>query len=159
MHFFKNSVPNSCRPGLAAVAGCLLAFGMLIGCAGGKDYGGLVGVEGIYDEMRKGPIGSDYQYFKTPAVARPNAIIAVHKKYTLKTGTWSAIDFGTGESQGWRVYRGSMGSSPMLLEIQGPGGEHIGLWYSVYTSTVVKMLGDNVVQIFPPTVDTERRDR
>lgn len=139
----------------------ILAFGMLSACAGGENYGRLMGVKGIYEKMRQGPIGEDYQYFMTPSTARPDAVIAIHKTYTLKTGLWIRVTFAAGESKGWPVYRSSMGARPKLLEIQGPGGEHIGLWYSVWTNGVVKMLGDGVVQVSPPNTDIgpTRRDR
>ena len=116
-----------------------------------------MGVAGLNQAMRQRPIGTDYNYFKTPPVAVPNAIIAIHKNYTLKSSSWSPIDYDAADAQGWQVRRGSMGSGPLLLEIQGPGGEHIGIWYSSSPSTVVKLLEDNVVQVYPPTVknDTE----
>ena len=149
------------RAANAAAVALIFAVGMLSACAGGENYGRLMGVKGLYDEMRQGPIGEDYQYFKTPATARPNAVIAIHKNYTLKSSSWSAITLGSGASRGWGVFRGAMGASPKLLEIQGPNGEHIGVWYSVWTSSVVKMLGENVVQVYPPNTDSGpmRRER
>lgn len=147
--------------GIAMVVALILAVEMLSACAGRENNGRLMGVKGIYEEMRQGPIGEDYQYFMTPPVARPDAVIAIHKNYTLKTGLWRRITFETGESKGWSVCRRSMGPRPKLLEIQGPGGEHIGLWYSAWTNGVVKMLGDGVVQVSPPNtaLDSERCDR
>ena len=90
------------------------------------------------------------KYFQTPDTAQPNAIIAIHKNYTLDAGD----DWTAGDTNSWGVDTGGMGSVPVLLEILGPGGRHIGLWYSVWTSTVVKVEGNNRVQVYPPDPST-----
>jgi hypothetical protein len=134
----------------SVLAATLLVFmAMLCACAGGGHYGRL-------------PIGVDYQYYQTPDRAQPDAIIAIYKDYTLDAGDdWTAVDVGAG-SQSWGVLTGGLGSQPLLLEIQGPSGQHIGLWYSVWTNTVVKMEGGNRVQVYPPDTATgpgSREDR
>ena len=161
MDRFRDHRVGGVFSGLPLAAALLMVALMLAACAAGGSYGRLIGTRGAYDDMRSWPIGSDYAYYKTPSTALPNAIIAIHKNYSLKTSAWTAIAAGGRQPPSWRVYSGPMGLSPKLLEIQGPNGEHIGLWYSIWTSTVVKLLENNEVQVFPP--DTEsgaaRRDR
>ena len=139
----------------------VVVMGILAGCAGGGQYGRLIGAGDAYAPMRQGPMGADYRYFKAPDREQPNAVIAIHKGYTLDAGDdWTAVDPGT-IAQGWGVVTGGMGSEPMLLEIQDPKGQHIGLWYSVWESTVVKMEGGNKVQVYPPdpSAGPDRHDR
>ena len=132
---------------------------MLSACTGGGNYGRLIGAADVYNPMRQGPIGADYQYYQTPDREQPDAIIAIHKDHTLDAGDdWTAVDVGAG-SQSWGVATGGMGSDPMLLEIQGPVGQHIGLWYSVWESTVVKLEGNNRVQVYPPDPSSGPGDR
>jgi hypothetical protein len=136
-----------------AAAGFFSIIGLLAACAGGS-YGRLVGSTGIDQRMQRGPIGPDYRYYMTPSTAAPTAVIAIHKEYTLKTTAWTAIGTGSEQPKRWRVHVGAMKMAPKLLEIQGPNGEHIGLWYSVWTSSTVKLLDNNEVQVFPPNTQS-----
>jgi len=144
------------------VLALVVMMGTLAGCAGGGQYGRLIGAGDAYAPMRQGPIGADYRYYQTPERAKPNAVIAIHKTYSLsdKDGDWTPVDPGT-MSQGWGIVTGGMGSEPMLLEIRGPAGQHIGLWYSVWESTVVKMAAGNQVEVYPPdpAAGPDRHDR
>jgi hypothetical protein len=151
-HFHK--IPNSKAIRYTALVVALIFYvGMLSACAGGGNYGHLIGTKDIDNPLREGAVAADYQYYQTPNKARSNAIIAIHKEYTLDAGDiWTSSNVSGKPPQSWKVYTGSMGSAPLLLEIQGPGKEHIGLWYSIWTSTVVKMLGDNKVKVYPPVV-------
>ena len=155
--FRKHQSPRMLSGALLAVA-LMLSVAMLSACAGAGKDGRLIGATDAYNSMKQGPLGgSDYLYYKTPDEAQPNAVIAIHKGFTLDAGDdWTPVDVSGGQSQGWPVWTGGTGSVPMLLEIQGPSGQHIGLWYSVFTSSVVKMVGDNTVQVYPP--DPVKRD-
>jgi hypothetical protein len=162
MHAEYKNRGKGARRGIAPALVLWVFVGLLSGCAGGGNYGHLIGAADAYSPMRQGPIGADYQYYQTPDRAQPDAIIAIYKDYTLDAGDdWTVVDLGAG-SQSWGVLTGGLGSAPMLLEIQGPAGQHVGLWYSVWTSTVVKMEGGNRVQVYPPDTATgpgNREDR
>lgn len=134
---------------------------ILTACAGGGNYGRLIGARESYNPMRKGPIGADYRYYKTPETNPPNAIIAVHEEYSLDDprDDWTPMDSDSGSSLQWKINTEDTGHDPLLLEIQGPDGQHIGLWYSFSTSTVVKVLSNNRVEIYPPEVAASRDDR
>ena len=152
MHHFRKNQGSMTMGGVTLAVALIFSIGLLSACAGGGDYGRLIGAKDAYNPMREGPLGGpDYLYYKTPDEAQPNAVIAIHKGYTLDAGDdWTPIDVSGEQPQAWGVYTGGMGSVPLLIEIQGPKGQHIGLWYSVWASTVVKMVGENKVQVYPP---------
>ena len=157
MHHFRNNHGSITMGGVMLAVALIFSIGMLFACAGGGNYGRLIGAKEAYNPMRDGPLGGpDYLYYKTPDEAQPNAVIAIHTGYTLDAGDdWTPIDVSGEQPQGWGVYTGGMGSVPVLLEILGPGGQHIGLWYSVWTSTVVKVESNNRVQVYPPDPSTD----
>lgn len=148
------------RVGWVALTALALLVGMLLaGCGGGR-YGGLRPFEGRKLDRRDGSMGANYLYYRAPNVERPNAVVAIDKRYTLQTSAWSAIP-AAADGRDWRVYVASLGSPPKILEIRGPDGEHIGIWYSVWSSTVVKLLDDHTVMVYPPDPNSgpQRRDR
>ena len=102
---------------MAAVSVAVLAGILFIACAGSQ-YGGLRPAKRGESALSNDPVGADYRYYQTPNVNRPNAIIAIHKNYTLQTDAWSEISAAGGFSNR-HVYSGSMGMAPKILEIRG----------------------------------------
>jgi hypothetical protein len=102
----------------------------------------------------KGPLSSDYNYYYSGALNKPRAILGLEKKYTLETQRWKPVDAAGGQIRtmvdtltGERGFALANFGSVVL----DPQGNRIGVWYSKNSfSTTIKMMGDNVVSIYPP---------
>jgi hypothetical protein len=125
------------------------------GCAAGGSYGRLRPSQEVGDMFVKGPLSAEYNYYYSGAANKPRAIIGIDRKYTLETERWKQVDPESGQIRtmmdALTGYRGialvNFGS--VILD---PEGNTIGVWYSKEAdTTTIKMLGDNVVSIYPPT--------
>ena len=100
-----------------------------------------------------GPLSPDYNYYYSGAQNKPRSIIGLDKKYTLETKRWKPVSPDSGQIQammdaltGYKGFAAANFGSVIL----DPGGNQIGVWYSNGGfSTPVKMVGNNVVSIYP----------
>ena len=152
MRKFKIKKYSRIMAGITLAVALMFSVSMLSACSGGGNYGRLIGARDSYRQMLEGPIGADYRGYKTPQTDQPNVVIAIQKNYTLADpkGDWTPVEIGQRSFRQLNVKTREMGDAPLLQEIRGPGGQHVGLWYSVYENTVVKMPGDKQVQVDPP---------
>ena len=96
-----------------------------------------------------------YRYYISGPVEKPRGIIGVKNEYNIQSNLWQEVNL---EQEGLERYvRGvrnnvtEMSNFSYGMEILGPDGALIGYWYSEKASTVVKMTGDNGVEIYPPS--------
>ena len=89
---------------------------------------------------------------------KPRAIIGIDKEYTLETNRWKPVSPDSGQLRAMMGaltgYKGfaMVNFGSVILD---PAGNRIGVWYSQEAdTTTVKMMGENMVSVYPPT----RRD-
>lgn len=90
----------------------------------------------------------------------PYAIIGLAPEYKLITRWWDPVapntkEFKTDVDFIWRPdlwYRIDPAQGAWIVD---PGGHKIGLWYSMYPSTLITVKGAHQVDIFSPFPETE----
>lgn len=109
--------------------------------------------------FENGDIRTDHRYYAGGPKAKPNAVVAIHRDYTLESGNWREIEvdrealvdlirkvgFVSGAvEKNWRMPNGAY--------IIGPGGEQLGIWYSVYDYSIVRMVSPTTISLtYPPS--------
>ena len=95
----------------------------------------------------------DHKYYYSGGDTRPRAILAIHNSYELQTSLWKEVDLDPEQLRKWILFmtefRGynfrTFGS-----RVLDPEGKQVGIWYSAWNRTPVKMLGENKVAVYPP---------
>lgn len=109
--------------------------------------------------FENGIVYTDHRYYVGGPVAKPNAIIALQKEFSLNADKWKEIDVDR-ETLASMVDRigfvvGAEEKSrriPNGARIIAPDGRQIGIWYSVYNYSIVKMVDENTVTLsLPPS--------
>jgi hypothetical protein len=129
----------------------LLTIIILSGCAG--NYGHIQRSREAGRSIENYQVYSDHTYYFSGPAAVPYAIIGIHKDYTLKSRLWKSVDLTSDQLRRWLDLgmQGTFGFPPSGSYIIGPDGQKIGIWYSIFNGTVVKMENDNVVVVHPPS--------
>lgn len=126
---------------------------VIIGCA--EDYGRLVKNREINEIFKSYQVLTDYIYYYSGPEGRPEAIMGIRHDYTLKTTQWTEftatrpllkkwvdwLDFNFGN----RVHDYPYGSA-----ILDPGGQRVGIWYSIWDWTPVIFHQENILEVYPP---------
>ncbi len=131
--------------------GLLVLSVALMGCGG--SYGNIERSREVGRMFESVEILPDHKYYYSGPDAIPYALIGIHENYTLQSKYWKSIDLTKEQLGMWMMFgmQGSLGFPPNGSYIYGPNGEKIGVWYSIFNGTVVKMLSDNQVQVYPPS--------
>ena len=136
-----------------AAAWMVLVFMLLFfaGCAG--NYGYVQRSREVGRMFENLNIPSDYNYYFTGPEAVPYAIIGIHPDYNLKTRLWKSVNLTTEMLQMWLAsgMQGAIGMPPGGSYILGPDGEKIGIWYSIFRYSPVKLVDNREVVVHPPT--------
>lgn len=100
-----------------------------------------------------------YRYYTSGGEDRPRGVIGIRKDYELRSSLWAEIPADRAALE--RSVRGlkegarDMREFPAGSEILEPDGTLIGYWYSDKRATVVKMLGEKIVEIHPPSTSRD----
>ena len=145
-------------------AGWLCIFGVIMfiaGCGGQSTY--FKPSNNISQTFEKGEVLSGHQYYIGGPAAKPNAVVAIRQDFTLESEHWSPIEV-TSESLKNLVRKvGFVDYSeyktqyiPNGAQIVTPAGEAVGIWYSVYRYSQIRMLGDGRMYISYPQAQLPR---
>mgnify|MGYP006281179229 CR=1 FL=1 len=132
----------------------------LWGCAAGG-YGSLQHDPQVTCMYRSLKVPTDYDYYSIGRPAMPYAIIGLSPGHELASPYWEPVLPGSAafaekvnfiwDPHVWYQYKEGRGAW-----ILGPGGEKIGLWYSMYPDAVVSVDRSGKVKIFSPHRPGER---
>jgi len=129
---------------------------LLAACSG--SYGRLVRSNHVGNLFERHELLPDHRYFVSGPQARPNAILAVHRSYTLRPGLWRRVEM-TPELLKRRVdaMTGHLGFTPAIMGaiVANPQGKQIGVWYSPYSHTTIRFEPDNEVVVSLPSKDSD----
>jgi hypothetical protein len=128
----------------------------------GTNYSGLRMSGEVNNLFESYQVLDDYNYYFSGPDARPNAILGVHKDYTLRSNLWKPVELTPDQLKLWinmmTDHRGTAlrtyGSRVVALD-----GKDIGIWYSPWSETAVRMEDDGHVIINPPTRSPMDRKR
>jgi hypothetical protein len=114
------------------------------------NYGKLQFSHEITEVFDNDQVLSDYVYYYSGLEGVPDAIIGIHKDYSLRSKMWRRIDLSPATLNKW-VSRMSyiQQVAPRGAWILAPGGNRIGFWFSAQNQTSVRMEGDNRVVVAP----------
>ncbi|MDP2643779.1 MAG: hypothetical protein Q8P24_02460 [Desulfobacterales bacterium] len=153
-----NRVPRAGRLFIPAVVSMLVGA-VLTGCF--ENYGRFrpsLEIGGLFESYRILP---DYKYYYSGPEVRPDAIIGIHQDYVLDDSMWYGVNLTPATLTGWMQTMAqdrlslSGGDGAAVLD---PSGKQIGIWYSPWRFTAVKMLADNRVIVHPPLAKPEPED-
>ena len=120
------------------------------GCSG--NYGNIQRSREAGRSFENFQVYDDHNYYFSGPANSPYAIIGIQKDYVLKTRLWKRVDLTPEKLKSWLNLgmQGTLGFPPAGGYILGPDREKIGIWYSIFNGTVVKMENDNIVVVHPP---------
>ncbi len=129
----------------------LMTIMILWGCSG--NYGLIQRSREAGRSFETYQVYDDHNYYFSGPANIPYAIIGIHKDYELKTRLWKRVDLTSDQLRVWLDLgmQSSLGFPPHGSYIFGPDGQKIGIWYSIFSGTVVRMENDNVVVVHPPS--------
>ncbi|WP_319521538.1 hypothetical protein [uncultured Desulfosarcina sp.] len=131
-------------------------FILIAACSG--SYGHLVRSNAVGNLFERHEVLPDHRYFLTGPQSRPNAILAVHRSYTLQPGLWRPVEMTPELLKGLvDAMTGQLGFTPTIMgaSVTNPEGKQIGVWYSPYSQTAIRFEPDNVVVVSLPSKDSD----
>jgi len=122
-----------------------------LGCT--ANYGGLRGSREVTNVFEAYKILPDYRYYYSGAETEPDAIIGIDRRYQLSSKLWKEVALTSTQLKNWidrmnQAY--DFPVSPFGSSILDTAGKQIGIWYSVWNTTIVKMEKDNQVVVHTP---------
>ncbi len=129
---------------------------LTVACAG--TYGSLQRSKDVSKTFERHEVMADHAYYATGPEARPTAILAIHRSYTLKPGLWRSVEM-TPEvlSRLVDAMTDQLGFTPAILGgvIADPAGKRVGVWYSLYSRTTIRFEPENVIVVSLPSADND----
>ena len=120
-------------------------------CANMANYGSNKLSDAARDKIENFQVLPDHNYYYTGSNVRQQALIAIHKSYTVSEGIWKKVE---PTSKDLKYMVGEMQKSvvepPYGYDILDPQGKLIGIYYSRWDLWPVKMEGGNKVTIYAP---------
>jgi hypothetical protein len=118
-----------------------------------SNYGTLKRNPEITTAFKNGRIFPDHKYYYIGRSGMPYAVVGIHNDYKLQSRLWEEID-PAGDQLNTLIGRmyDRHGDSPHGSSILDPAGQQIGIWYSTWDYTAVKMEEGNRVVIHSPYV-------
>jgi hypothetical protein len=130
----------------------LMLTAVFFGCS--TNYGRLRLSTEVDNNFKDAVVLPDHKYYYSGSDVRPRAILAVHNSYTLRTRLWKEVDIDVRQLRKWILYMNDQfpeyATRTYGSRVVDPEGKQVGVWYSAWNRTPVKMLGQNEVAIYPP---------
>lgn len=142
------------KKGIALATVLILLFSFQTAFGIGKNYGLLKKSTEVNDMFVSHQVLPDHKYYYSGSNAAPNAIIGIHNDYTLESKLWKPVDLTTEQLKKWlnnMLRNRDRPATTWGAYITGPGGKKIGIWFSRWNRTTIKMLDGNRVQIHTPS--------
>ena len=135
----------------------LFLFFLMAGCM--ESYGRLKSnpdVEKFFHGREKLP---DFNYYYSGRSNLPYAVIGIHKDYKFNDRVWMQID---DQSDVYHKIENLMPSPEndyfkIGADILDPSGNKVGIWFSYYQYTVVKVYPDKRIDVLNPYNPNKRR--
>ncbi len=126
------------------------------------NYGGLRLSNEVNRLFESYQVLDDHNYYYSGSDNRPEAILGVHKDYTLSSTLWKPVELTPDQLRTWvNMMTDHRGTSFRTYgaRVVAPGEKEIGVWYSPYDWTGVRMENDGRVIINTPTRSPMERKR
>ena len=118
-------------------------------------YGRIQKDASVTDMFTQSRLPEDHRYYTIGRENQPWAVIGIDPSYTLLSKIWTPVPAGSEDltqriQNVWSEPAGNLLHPPAGGVIYSPEGKPIGLWYSGYAFTNVKMSGENGVYVYSP---------
>lgn len=147
-------IMNLFKDCIASLPALIVLLILLTACTGGN-YGEIRLSSEVNRLFESHQVLENHNYYYSGSNAIPNAIIGIHKDYTLRSELWKPVELTSDHLRQWinlmtdyKAYSFRTDGANIL----DPEGKIIGIWYSRYDETVVKILEDHQVIVYPPIV-------
>ena len=142
----------------------ILIFFLITGCAAPTDHGSLIRTDEVKNTFESATVIPDHTYYYYGPQAAPEAIIAIHKSYTLQNAKnyWVGVDITEKMLQDWNriIDNNTRMKFPYWgSRIMTPDGKQAGYWYSKQTHTVVRFPSENVIVVYTPSPTLDKRGK
>jgi hypothetical protein len=129
---------------------------MFLACSGNMSY--FRQSRDVSKMFESGEVLPDHRYY-VGGPSKPNAVVAIHKEYTLESDSWKEISVDPASLADLIKRVGFVPGAeeksrrlPNGAKIISPDGRQIGVWYSVYDYSIVRMLdGKRISLTYPPS--------
>jgi hypothetical protein len=130
----------------------LMLTAVFSGCS--TNYGRLRLSTEVDNTFKDAVVLPDHKYYYSGSDVRPRAILALHNSYTLRTRLWKEVDLDSRQLRKWIMFMNDQfpeyATRTYGSRVIDPEGKQVGIWYSAWNRTPVKMLGENEVAVYPP---------
>jgi len=131
---------------LLASAGCGTYF---------KQFGRILPERDVTNAFETYQIDSALRYYISGSDACPNAIIGLHRTYSLESTLWKQVEMTSPRLRDLVENMQSMERPQFGFTLFDNKGNRIGVWYSILTApTSIRMVNDHAVVIPTPDLDT-----
>ena len=121
------------------------------GCS--ANYGQLKLSTEVSKTFENATVLPDHKYYYSGGDARPRAILAIHNSHKLRTSLWKEVDLDPERLKNWILFMTEFRGYSFRTygsRVLDPEGKQLGIWYSAWNRTPVKMLAENEVAVYPP---------
>jgi hypothetical protein len=123
------------------------------GCA--ANYGRIQPDKSVTSMFAEGNLPANHKYYFNGRENSPWAVIGIDPSYQLLSKFWTEVPAGSDVlaqriKNVWSEPSGNMNHPPEGGRIVSDDGKQVGIWYSGYAFTNVKMEGDSGVYVYSP---------
>ncbi|MFC1516574.1 hypothetical protein ACFL7E_07445 [Thermodesulfobacteriota bacterium] len=104
----------------------------------------------------------DHKYYYSGSDGKPRGIIGIHNNYTLNSKLWKPVDLTPEQLRNWINFILSditVSANNYGALILDSNGNQVGVWYSLWRPSTVKMENDNSIIVHTPTEENIRLPR
>ena len=145
---------NVHKKGVKTALTFIAALIILPGCM--ADYGQLKGDPGLTDVFQDLAALPDYNYYYNGRANVPYAVIGIDPQYEFQDRVWHRIENRADVVKKVANIRSWNREWSQGAEIVGPSGEKLGIWFSYYRQTTVKVGPGNMVAVYSPYVPNSK---
>jgi hypothetical protein len=133
---------------------------LLVGCTAGANRGSLQRDRDLDNQFLRYEVVEDHNYYFSGGYDKPNAILGIHKDYELVSDLWQPVQISSAQLEKWirfiapESYRGTGGY--FAAYILNPEGKRVGFWYSVQSTTTIKFLEGNKIEVYTPELQQHK---
>jgi hypothetical protein len=142
--------------------GMVIFFSILFIACTVANRGGLRLSRDVNNLFESYQVLDNHNYYYSGPDARPNAILGIHKDYILKSNLWKPVDLTPDQLSLWiRMMTDHRGTTLRTYgaHVVAPDGKDIGIWYSPWNWTAVRMEDDRHVVINTPVQSPMDREK
>jgi hypothetical protein len=131
-----------------------IAAALFVGCADRQPAGQWLTTPDGHSLFESGKVLPDHAYYYIGSSTMPDSIIAIDRRFTLRTRVWADVELTEDQLNGWLHMFGTENHAP-ACEYRGgviltPDGQTAGYWYSRNIYNIIYMPEAGVIEVYQP---------